>query len=366
MEAGRLVVLCLVVTSSMGVLAIGAGGVGVRPPAMYVFGDSTLDVGNNNYLAGAGVSRANHPYYGIDFPLRIPTGRFSNGYNTADYVAKSMGFVSGPPAYLSLIPSSSGLVALSGGVNYASGDAGILDITNPNISIPLRKQVQYFNGTKARMVAATPGSGAAVNALLARSVFLVGVGSNDLFAFATAQNSSSAQAAFFTSLISNYSAAIQELYTMGARKFAIINVGLLGCVPTVRVLSPTGACADGPNQLAAGFDAALNASLDKTKLPGFVYSLGDYYGLTVDTFADLQASGYTDIAGACCGSGRLNAEADCRPNSTLCANRDHFVFWDRYHPSQRASFLAAQAFYNGPPQYTTPINFMHLAQQQTT
>ena len=39
-----------------------------------------LDVSNNNYLPGEDVPRANMPYYGIDFPGMIPTGRFGNGY----------------------------------------------------------------------------------------------------------------------------------------------------------------------------------------------------------------------------------------------------------------------------------------------
>ena len=62
----------------------------VRPagkvPAMYVFGDSTVDVGNNNYLPGD-FPRADKPYYGVDFPGGArPTGRWSNGYNIADFV----------------------------------------------------------------------------------------------------------------------------------------------------------------------------------------------------------------------------------------------------------------------------------------
>jgi phospholipase/lecithinase/hemolysin len=318
------------------------------------------------------------------------------------YAAKSMGLVRSPPPYLSLAPIddlSLALAALTTGVSYASAGAGILDSTVKSLSIhlihvygriilqstlthvrmqnvgrciPLSRQLEYFNATRAKMVAAAGSP--AVTALLSKSVFLITFGSNDLFAFATAeqarnrsaseQQMSDAAALFVADLISNYSAAIQELHATDARKFAIINLGLLGCVPTVRVLDAAGACADGLNQLAAGFDAALRSLLAglAPRLPGMVYSLADSFGLTQDTFADPEASGYTDIAGACCGSGRLLAEADCMPNSTLCADRDRHVFWDRYHPSQRACLLTAQAFYDGPPKYTEPINFMQLAQ----
>ncbi|OEL38680.1 GDSL esterase/lipase [Dichanthelium oligosanthes] len=344
---------------------------GVRwPPAMYVIGDSTLDVGNNYYLPGSDVPRANRPYYGpmaSTSPAGFPPG------------AKSMGFLSSPPPYLSLLALNSSLLlapaALTIGVSYASADAGILDSTNAGKCIPLSKQVEYFNATRAQMVAAVGSD--AVDDLLSKSVILCGVGSNDLFVFAAAEQSrnrsaagqQSDAAALFADLISNYSATITELYALGARKFAIINVGLVGCVPAVRVLDASGACADGLNQLAAAFDDALRSLLASLapRLPGLVYSLADSLGLTETTFADPQASGYTDIAGACCGSGRLLAEADCLRNSTICTSReerDQHVFWDRYHPAQRACFLTAQAFYNGPPQYTTPINFMQLAQSR--
>lgn len=55
--------------------------------AMFVFGDSTVDVGNNNYLNDT-KAKANFPHYGIDFPGSVATGRFSNGYNTADLLGK--------------------------------------------------------------------------------------------------------------------------------------------------------------------------------------------------------------------------------------------------------------------------------------
>lgn len=73
---------------------------------------------------------------------------------------------------------------------------------------------------------------------------------------------------------------------MGARKLAIINVWLLGCVPAVRELSPAGACSDTLNQLAAGFNDALRSLLADgglaPRLPGLVYSLGDAFGFTRD------------------------------------------------------------------------------------
>jgi hypothetical protein len=85
---------------------------------------------------------------------------------------------------------------------------------NAGKCIPLSRQVEYFNATRATMVAAV-GYGA-VNALLFKSIFLLGVGSNDLFVFAAAQQSrnrtaaeqQSDAAALFADLLSNYSATI--------------------------------------------------------------------------------------------------------------------------------------------------------------
>jgi hypothetical protein len=132
----------LAVKALVASIVLGVAVAGVEPsnkkmmwrrqvPAMYVFGDSTMDVGNNNYLPGEEVPRADKPYYGIDLPdSGKPTGRFSNGYNVADFVARNLGFEKSPRAYLELkarshlIPS-----AITSGVSYASAGAGILDST---------------------------------------------------------------------------------------------------------------------------------------------------------------------------------------------------------------------------------------------
>lgn len=52
---------------------------------LFVFGDSLADNGNNNNLTVPLLDKANFPHNGIDFPGRIATGRFSNGFNGVDY-----------------------------------------------------------------------------------------------------------------------------------------------------------------------------------------------------------------------------------------------------------------------------------------
>ena len=52
-------------------------------PALYVFGDSYIDSGNNNFLPT--ISRVNYLPYGIDFG-RIPTGRATNGRMVVDFL----------------------------------------------------------------------------------------------------------------------------------------------------------------------------------------------------------------------------------------------------------------------------------------
>lgn len=54
--------------------------------ASFIFGDSLVDAGNNNYLST--LSKANIPPNGIDFKASggNPTGRFTNGRTISDIV----------------------------------------------------------------------------------------------------------------------------------------------------------------------------------------------------------------------------------------------------------------------------------------
>lgn len=60
--------------------------------ASFIFGDSLVDAGNNNYLST--LSKANVPPNGIDFKATggNPTGRFTNGRTIGDLVGKEKKF----------------------------------------------------------------------------------------------------------------------------------------------------------------------------------------------------------------------------------------------------------------------------------
>lgn len=86
MAVSSVILDCLRVISLGLILAVGL----VAPQAeaaraFFVFGDSLVDAGNNNYLATT--ARADSPPYGIDYPTHLPTGRFSNGLNIADLIS---------------------------------------------------------------------------------------------------------------------------------------------------------------------------------------------------------------------------------------------------------------------------------------
>jgi hypothetical protein len=91
--------------------------------AFFVFGDSLVDSGNNNYLATT--ARADSPPYGIDYPTHRATGRFSNGRNVPDIISEYLG---AEPVLPYLSPHLDGRKLL-GGANFASAGVGILNDT---------------------------------------------------------------------------------------------------------------------------------------------------------------------------------------------------------------------------------------------
>ena len=73
---------CLIfLLSALGDLHVSHGQALV--PALFIFGDSVVDVGNNNEIYT--IIKSNFPPYGRDFISHMPTGRFCNGKLATDF-----------------------------------------------------------------------------------------------------------------------------------------------------------------------------------------------------------------------------------------------------------------------------------------
>ncbi|XXG58765.1 hypothetical protein AAC387_Pa04g0992 [Persea americana] len=63
----------------------------------------------------------------------------------------------------------------------------------------------------------------------------------------------------------------------------------------------------------------------------------------------------------CCGIGRNQGQVTCLPLSIPCANRDQYIFWDAFHPTQAVNAIFAQrAFTTSTASDSYPINLQQM------
>ncbi|KAL2476920.1 GDSL esterase/lipase [Forsythia ovata] len=255
-------------------------------PTIFILGDSTADVGTNSFIPDSH-ARADFPHNGIDFPNARPTGRFSNGFNSADFLVKFLGFNRSPPPYLFLVNQTTGHhKLLHRGVNFASGGSGLLDKTGLElIVVPLSTQINQLASLCNNLTNVI--SQASTEAAVTNAFFFISVGSNDIFEYFKT-NSTIPKEKFIDNLMSAYTNHIEALYNLGARKFGIISVAPLGCCPAQRLVqkSLTGkdGCFEAMNDIAIAFHSALDTLLYNisSQLPDMKYSLGNAFKMTID------------------------------------------------------------------------------------
>ena len=97
-------------------------------PAIIVFGDSSVDSGNNNVIAT--VLKSNFKPYGRDFEGGHPTGRFCNGRVPPDFIAEAFGVKWSIPAYLdpafTIKDFATGVCFASAGTGYDHATSAVL------------------------------------------------------------------------------------------------------------------------------------------------------------------------------------------------------------------------------------------------
>jgi hypothetical protein len=86
---------------------------------------------------------------------------------------------------------------------------------------------------------------------------------------------------------------VQTLYNIGARKFAVIDVPMIGCCPYWRSRNPTGECLEPLNRLASKLNEGIRDLFGDlgSKMQGMNYSIGSSYELVSSLIEDPQSAG---------------------------------------------------------------------------
>ncbi|KVI12315.1 GDSL esterase/lipase At4g28780-like [Cynara cardunculus var. scolymus] len=326
--------------------------------AFFVFGDSLVDNGNNNYLLTT--ARADSPPYGIDFPTHRPTGRFSNGLNIPDLISQKLG---SEPTLPYLSPELDGNKLLVG-ANFASAGIGVLNDTGIQFAniIRITQQLQNFLAYQAR-VSAMIGPDR-TERLVNKALVLITLGGNDFvnnyfLAPITARRLQYSIPQFTKYVISEYRNILMKLFDLGARRILVTGSGPLGCVPSqLASRGANGQCASEPQQASALFNPQLVQMIQ-----GLNQELGSDYFVAVnamlmqnDFISNPRAFGFITSKMACCGQGPFNGVGICNPTSNLCPDRDIYVFWDPFHPTERANKIIVETIYTGSDKYMYPMN----------
>ncbi|KAG2297142.1 hypothetical protein Bca52824_043811 [Brassica carinata] len=275
-----------------------------------------------------------------------------------------------PPPYLSL----RGLLkwrkresAAVTGVNFASGGAGIFDGSSqfPGQAIPLSQQMKHWLSIHKALTRKLGRSKAQIH--LSKSLFVMVIGSNDLLNYIRSSQlrRKSTPQQYTQSVVDRFKAQFKTVQETGSRRFLILGVAELGCMPSRREKnSTTHECNKEANMLASLYNKALIKMLQQLKeelKSSMAYSYFDMFNSVHDIVSNPTHYGFSDVTSACCGSGVLNAELPCFPVSNLCSDRTKYLFWDRYgHPTEAAARTIVNFVLSEDTQYSSPLTLTQL------
>ena len=285
--------------------------------ALYAFGDSLSDVGNDLHIYGNAVPRSTIYTDGTN------TGRFTNGLNYLDGLSSLLGL--GP-----LAPSE------LGGTNYAYGGARTTYADAPILSF--NDQIAAFDSTHP------PGT-ADSNAL-----YVLWIGANDMsdairnaaVAIFLGDDPSLVIGAAIGNAMSSIAGAIGNLVGLGATHFLVPNIPDLSLTPRIRDLNdPLGASVLA-HQVSLAFNDALAATLNGAFSALDIRDL-DVFGLLNDIVSDPAGNGFANVTDSCY-KGDVDG-SDIGAGTGVCGTPGKYVFWDYQHPTAAThALLAERAF----------------------
>ncbi|TXG67476.1 hypothetical protein EZV62_008751 [Acer yangbiense] len=314
-----------------------------KVPAIIVFGDSSVDSGNNNGIST--ILKSNFEPYGRDFFGNQPTGRFSNGRIPTDFISEAFGLKPMIPAYLdpmyNIADFATGVCFASAGTGYDNATADVLSV------IPLWKEMEYYKEYQETLRGYLGNEKA--NEVLGEALYLMSIGTNDflenyyILPKRSSEYSVEEYQIFLAGIAENF---ITELYQLGARKICISGLPPMGCLPLERTTNMFNGsdCVEEYNDVAKDFNGQLQGMVMKLnkELPGIQLVLSNPYDILLDTIQDPNKFGFEDAETACCGTGLLEMGYMCNTiNPFTCSDASKYVFWDSFHPTEKANGILA-------------------------
>ncbi|KAL9668913.1 hypothetical protein QQ045_006454 [Rhodiola kirilowii] len=307
-----------------------AGKNGVK--CILVFGDSTVDPGNNNRLATS--VKSNFPPYGKNFISGLPTGRFTNGRLATDFFAESLGIKSFIPPFLDPILKKADLLT---GVSFASAGSGYDDLTaNLSNVLTLSQQLDYFQHYKYHL-RRTVGSSHEARRIINHAIFVLSMGTND---FVMNYYLDPTRPKQFTIdryqdfLISKMVRRIKTLSASAARKLILVGLPPMGCLPIVTTLKDVHhGCFEELNEIAASFNHRIKKTITSLRLEMKIAYV-DIYNTILTAIKNPKSFGFLETSRGCCGTGLTEFGEGCK-GLTTCPDPEKYVFWDAVHPTEK-------------------------------
>lgn len=266
--------------------------------ALYVFGDSLADNGNNALVIGADAGQAipNNGYVPVQ---PYGSGTYSNGQVWANYYATMLGVV--------LTPS------VAGGGDYAFGGA---------TTGPAGSGFPFSLRTQADQYLARTGGAAQADAL-----YVVAGGGNNARAALTAigggANPAATIAAAAAAFAIDIGVIVDALQAAGAQHIVVWNAPNLGLAPAV--------VAGGGASLGSFLAGTMNGAL-AARLNGEAgVSTFDLFGFGGLIAANPAAFGFANVTDAC--------------GAIANANCSQYAYWDGIHPTTAGHLAIANAMF---------------------